>query len=172
MKQIRKNAFVKVSGDLVTRRDVIKWLEGLAQTHFAVICVGGGSQINKEFERRKIKIDFGPLGRRNKTFRERQLSRNILEKNQLKVQNRLARMGITAVVIIPVLEIGSVLCHVNGDIFVRAAYIGFDDLFVVTYEGRKVEKEKDFADLRRIRVIGFPEKLVPKRKRKNHPSAG
>ena len=169
---MRKTAFVKVSGDLVTRRDVIKWLGELTQTHYVVICVGGGLQINREFRRRGIPRDFGPLGRRNKTFKEKQLARNILEKNQIKVQDYLAEKGITAVVIIPVLDLGSVLCHVNGDTMVEVAYIGFDDLFVITTEGRKADKEKDFGNLRRVQVIGFPEKLIPKRTRKNHPSAG
>ena len=121
-----------------------------------VICVGGGLQINREFKRRGIPRDFGPLGRRNKTFREKQLARNILEKNQIKVQDFLAKKGITAVVIIPVLDLGSVLCHVNGDTLVEVAYIGFDDLFVITTEVRKADKEKDFGNLRRVQVIGFP----------------
>ena len=165
MKQIRKNAFVKVSGDLITRRDVIVWLRELAGRCFTVICVGGGEQINKAFNRLGIPRDFGPLGRRNRTFRERQLARNILEKNQLKVQNALADNGITAVVILPVLDIGSVLCHVNGDVFIQTAYIGFDELYVVTYESREAGKKKDFAHLPRVQVVSFPDKL-PRRRRK------
>jgi len=157
---MRKTALVKVSGDLVSRPDVIEWLRKLTATHYTVICVGGGSQINAEFERRRIKVDFGPLGRRTKNFEERQLARNILEKNQAMIQDLLAENGITAVVVIPVLDIGSVLCHVNGDIYVRAAYLGFDDLYVLALESRKANKEKAFKELRRVQVIGFPDKPV------------
>jgi hypothetical protein len=85
------------------------------------------------------------------------LARNILEQNQARVQDLLAKNGIKAVVIIPVLDIGSVLCHVNGDVYVLMAYLGFDDLYVVTYESRKADKEKAFKDLRRVSVVGFPD---------------
>ena len=122
-----------------------------------MICVGGGSQINEEFQRRGIEIDFGPLGRETKNFPERQLARDILERNQAKVQDLLAENGINAVVVIPVLNIGSVLCHVNGDVYTRAAYLGFDKLFVVTGEARKADKEKTFEGLGKIKVIGFPD---------------
>ena len=152
-----KTALLKVSGDLVTRPDVMEWVRLLSKTYFVVICVGGGSQINEEFRRRGLKIDFGPLGRRTKTFEERQLARDILEQNQARVQDLLAENGIKAIVIIPVLDIGSVLCHINGDVFVRAAYLGFDDLYILTYESRKADKEEVFKDLRRVKVVGFPE---------------
>jgi acetylglutamate kinase len=139
---------------------VIEWIRSLTKTHYTVICVGGGSQINEEFRRRGIKIDFGPLGRKTKTLEERQLARDILELNQRDVQNLLAENGIMAVVMIPVVDIATVLCHVNGDIYVKMAYLGFHDLYVLTFESRKAAKEKVFEGLHRVRVVGFPDKLI------------
>ncbi len=153
---MRKTAFVKVSGDLVSRKDVIEWIKKLSKDCFTVICIGGGTQINEEFEKQGHKIKFGPLGREVEAFHERQLARDILEKNQARIQDLLAKNKINATVIIPVLDIGSVLCHINGDVFVRAAYLGFDKLFILTHNNRIKVKKNEFEKLPKIKVIGFP----------------
>ena len=153
---MRKTAFIKVSGDLVSRKDVIEWIKKLSKDYFTVICIGGGTHISEEFKKRGYIIKFGKLGREIETFRERQLARDILEKNQAKIQDLLAKNKISATVIVPVLDIGSVLCHVNGDIFVRAAYLGFDKLFIITHDDRLAVKKKEFKNLPKIKIIGFP----------------
>lgn len=161
----RKTALVKLSGDLINRLDVREWLRNLAKEKFVVVVSGGGTQINTEFEARGYGKNYGPLGRETKSFDERQLARDILEKNQAEIQDMLAKEGISAVVLIPVLDIGSVLCHINGDIFVLTAYLGYDELFVLTLEGREKGKEKQLEELWRsfggtgmppkIKVVGF-----------------
>lgn len=153
---MHKTAFVKVSGDLVTRKDVIRWLKNLAKDYFPVVCIGGGTQISAEFKKRGFPVTFGPLGRETKTFHERQAARDILERNQAKIQDILAEQDISATVIVPILDIGSVLCHVNGDVFVRTAYLGFDRLFILTRKDRLAKKKKEFKNLPKIKVIGFP----------------
>lgn len=153
----QKTAFVKVSGDLVKKPEVIEWIKKLTRNFFTVICVGGGTQISAEFQKRGWPVRFGPLGRETESFAQRQLARDVLEKNQLAVQDLLASRGIAAAVIIPVLDIGSVLCPVNGDIFVRLVYLGFDRLHVLTYESRAGKKQKYFRDLPKVQVIGFPD---------------
>lgn len=153
---MRKTAFVKVSGDLVSRADAIAWIKKLSKDHFTVICTGGGTHISEEFKKHGHEIKFGPLGRETDTFEMRQLARDVLEKNQTKIQDLLAKNKISATVIIPVVDIGSVLCHINGDVFVRAAYLGFDKLFILTYNDRADAKQKEFKKLPKIKVIGFP----------------
>jgi len=153
----RTKIFVKISGDIIKRPDVIEWVRSIAfGRNYIVICTGGGSQINEEFKRRGIPPDFGPLGRATKSFEERQIARDVLEKNQAEVQDLLSDNGIHAEVIIPVLDLGTVLCHVNGDILVLAAYHGFDKLFVLTLEGREEKKTEEFGKYPKIEVIGFP----------------
>ena len=143
----RKTALVKLSGDLINRTDVLEWLRELGKEYFVVIISGGGVQINAEFEARGFGKNYGPLGRETRSFEERQLARDILEKNQADIQDLLARENIPAVVMIPALDIGSVLCHVNGDIFVLTAYLGYDKLFILTLESRAQNKN---AQLRNI----------------------
>jgi len=152
----RRTAFVKISGDLCSEDAVFEWIRKLVREYFVVICIGGGTQINKAFTQQGIPFSkHGPLGRETKTFKERQIARDVLEQNQVKIQDLFAARGITATVIIPVLDIGSVLCHVNGDIFVLTAYLGFDKVCVLTSRDRVERKKEQFARYPRIEVFGF-----------------
>ena len=151
----RKNCLVKISGDALSS-DVLKRIKALSQKYFVVICVGGGTQINEAFTKAGLPIGkFGPLGRELKSLVEKQLARDILETNQAEVQDRLARMSVNASVVIPVIEIGSVLCHINGDQFVLTAYHGFDALYVVTTKERLKKKKVFFAPYKKVQVIGY-----------------
>ena len=152
----RQTALVKISGDLCQRDDVIEWIRKLSAEYFTVVLVGGGTQINEAFKKAGFKITkHGPLGRETESFKESQLSRDVLEENQERVQDLLALRGVMATVVIPVIDIGSVLCHINGDIYVLTAYLGFDKIFVLTYESRIKEKKLVFKKYPKIEVIGF-----------------
>jgi len=158
-KKARQPVLVKVSGDLCLRADVIEYIRKLAAEYYVVIVVGGGTQINRAFEEAGLKPGkHGPLGRETNSFKERQLARDVLECNQAELQDLLASHGINAMVVIPVLDIGSVLCHVNGDIFVLTVYHGFDKIFIFTLEDRVKSKKKELKDYPKIEIIGFPEK--------------
>lgn len=160
---MRKTALVKMTGDLADlRSDVLEWLRSLAQEYFVVICTGGGTQISRAFEENGHPFTFGPLGREIGSFGGRQMARDILEQNQAEIQDKLAVEGITATVMIPVLDIGSVLCHVNGDTFVQTAYLGFDRLFILTLESRKAKKAAEFVRLPKVEVVGFPDNINSK----------
>ncbi|MEK7664951.1 MAG: hypothetical protein AAB361_02310 [Patescibacteria group bacterium] len=154
----RQTALVKISGDLCERDDVLEWIRRISAEYFTVILVGGGKQINEAFEKAGFKVGkHGPLGRETESFKESQLARDILEENQEKVQDLLASRGVIATVVIPVLDIGSVLCHVNGDIFALTAYLGFDKIFVLTYQSRVKEKKREFKKYPKIEIKGFPD---------------
>ncbi|EKD24377.1 MAG: hypothetical protein ACD_81C00035G0001 [uncultured bacterium] len=152
---MNKTAFVKISGDLISREDVLDWIRVLTQDYFVVVCSGGGTQINKAFEERGIPVVFGPLGREIERFEDRQFAREILEKNQAEIQDLLQAKQIQATVVIPVLDIGSVLCHINGDVYVLAAYLGFDALYVLTLEDRVAKKTEEFKMYPKVTVVGF-----------------
>ncbi len=152
----RKNALVKVSGDLCEREDVLEWIRKISAEYFTVILVGGGTQINEAFRKAGFKVTkHGPLGRETESLKESQLARDVLEENQEKIQDLLATRGMMASVVIPVLEIGSVLCHINGDIYILTAYNGFDRIFVLTYENRIKEKKRAFRKYPKIAIVGF-----------------
>lgn len=156
-KTMRQTAFMKVSGDVCTSEPFLEYLWKLSRTHFIVICVGGGTQIKEAFKKAGYpEANYGKYGRITNTFAERQLARDVLEKNQATLQDKLAEEGIVATVIIPVLDIGSVLCHVNGDQMLITALLGFDKLIMVTTPERVKAKQQEFADLGpKFEVIGL-----------------
>ena len=153
----RHTVFVKISGNLIARSDVLDWIRLRAEESAVTICTGGGSQINEAFKARGFEIKFGPLGRETKTFEERQFARDILENNQVEMEDLLAENKISAIVEIPVRTVGSVLCPVNGDLFVKLAYLGFDELYVLTLSSRVESKQKQYELLPKITVVGFPD---------------
>ena len=152
----RKTVFVKVSGDMLKNASFLTWLEGIAHAQYVTLCIGGGTQINEEFARRGLPVTkHGPLGRETGTLEERQIARNVLEQNAAKCEDELESQGIHARVFIPVLEIGGVLCHVNGDQMVRTAYLGYDELVVITTPDRLEKKQMEFKDLPKVLVYAF-----------------
>ncbi len=158
----RKNIFVKVSGDEFLNPRFQKWIKRLRKGAWVVICIGGGTQINTELQKRGYELtQHGPLGRETKTFEERQIARDVLERNQMEFEDQLDMMNVSATVIIPVLTLGGVLCHVNGDQMVRTAYVSYDKLYVITTCERLKKKRAEFADLPKVEVLAFPEPRVP-----------
>lgn len=152
---MKKTAFVKISGDLIARGDVLTWIKSVAKDYFVVICSGGGMQINDEFAKKNIPVKFGPLGREIENLKDRQFARDILERNRVGIENLLKTNGIKAKVVIPILDIESILCHVNGDVYIKAVYLGFDKLYILTLSNRVRKKQKEFIKYPKIEVIGF-----------------
>ena len=160
LSKVRPPVFVKVSGDLFYRPDVIEWIRKLAAEYYVVILVGGGTQINEAFEEAGFEVgEHGPLGRETKNLEEKQLARDILEVNKDVLQDLLALRGISAYVEKPVWEVAGVLCHINADIFTLAVYHGFDKLFVLTLESRVQAKKLELERYPKIEVVGFPEEF-------------
>lgn len=151
----RKTALIKISGDLLSKKEVIDKVREISQEYFTVITVGGGTQISEAFQQKGFAIKFGPLGRETNLLEEKQLARDVLEKNQMEIQDFLAEEGIAATVIIPFVDIASVLCPINGDIFVMAAYLGFDKLFILTLREREDKKRAEFEKYPKVEVVGF-----------------
>lgn len=110
-----KNILIKVSGDLVDNKKTFAFIKKKAEKNFVVILIGGGTEISKALAEEGIKSFFTEIGRVITTFKGRQIARDILEQHQKKLQDRINEAGITAVVEVPVINLGSVLCHINGD---------------------------------------------------------
>ncbi|EKE19599.1 MAG: hypothetical protein ACD_8C00134G0011 [uncultured bacterium] len=152
---LRKTALIKISGDLVHNQEVVEKIREISEEYFTAVLIGGGTQISEAFQAKGFPIKFGPLGRETETLEERQLSRDVLENNQAEIQDFLSEKKISVTVIVPIREIASVLCPVNGDIFVLEAYIGYDKLFVFTLKEREEKKKSEFEKYPKIEVIGF-----------------
>lgn len=151
----RKTALIKISGDLLFKVEVVEKIREISREFFTVIIVGGGTQISEAFQQKGFPIKFGPLGRETNSLEERQLARDILEKNQMEIQDFLAEEEIAATVIIPFIDVASILCPINGDIFVLMAYLGFDNLFILTLKERREQKQKEFEKYPKIKIIGY-----------------
>jgi len=151
----KKNVLIKISGNLIENDDVIAWLQQIAMNFHLVICIGGGTQINEAFEKHGFEIKFGPYGRETSSFEERQIARDVLETNQAQIQDLLGETGINAEVVIPIRSIGSVLCHINGDLYVLDGLLGFDKVCVLTELGNVEKKKIFYAQYPKVDVIGF-----------------
>lgn len=151
-----KNIFVKVSGDLYERNDFVDWISELSKENLVVICVGGGTQINKAFGENGITADkYGALGRQHKNREEQEIAKKVLDNNKNDLEKILESKNIEAKVIIPFFDIETVWCHVNGDQMVRTVYLGFDKIFVVTLESRLENKEDQFKELPKVAIKSF-----------------
>ena len=158
--QERPNCLIKLSGDAVGISDELKnFIREKMKTHFVVVLVGGGRQINDEFRRRGwnelADRPHGVLGRELDTLEQKQVARDVLERNQARVQDLLAQEGIMVTVEIPVFYPGTVLTHLNGDLFVQACYLSFQELFIITTPERVQQKRNQFQHLPKIRVVAF-----------------
>jgi hypothetical protein len=163
----KPNVLVKISGNLLVNQDVLDWLRQLSGHYSLVVVPGGGGDINKAFKERGFEIKFCPLGRVTKSLEERQVARDVLEKNQALMQDLLDENGIEARVEIPVRTFGTVLCHENGDILVLSVYNGFDSIYILTSKNTVEAKRRwleqlavcfqhiEKGELNKIEVIGF-----------------
>jgi len=152
-----KTIFVKVSGDLFLDPVFFEKLVPLyKKAAYLLICVGGGSQINDALETAGFTLKLhGPLGRELKTMKERVIARDVLRKNRETLKEHLRAKFPKAVAIMPVIEKGPVICHINGDELVRTMYNGFDELHVFTRRDRVEKKRIEFHGLPKVKVIGI-----------------
>ena len=121
-----------------------------------VICVGGGTQINNALAEAGIPFrKHGPLGREHQSEKEKIIAEKILAENVEKMRMFCKKQRINCKIIAPIIEIGGRKCHINGDQIILAAYLGHDQLFVLTTADRIKRKEKEFAPYPKIKVVGF-----------------
>lgn len=147
-----KKTLVKVSGDLTQNEKFIKFVEKKSETSYVVVICGAGQKINEAFEKMGFEVTFDNLhGRITKNDEERDVALQVLEEEKEKLQKIFNSERV--LVVSPVIRLGKVLCHINGDNYVKAAYLGFDESYVFTL-ARRVEKKKHiFKDYPRIKII-------------------
>lgn len=176
---------VKISGDLAERPDAAEWVIRLAADRAErfpaprpelLAVIGGGTQINRAFERAGIPYrQHTPMGREAADDRERRIIDDTLGQTRNTFQTLLAdarvKLGVEAGQIadvtcsppkIGVLPLNPKLfpryIHVNGDTFVEACYLAFDEIFVLTVLGRHEAKGQRFVRLMpKVRLQTFPD---------------
>lgn len=151
----KSKILVKISGDLLEKENVFDTLRELYKENSIVVLIGGGAQINQAFREKGYPIrKFGPLGRETSSLAEKQVMLSVLERNKKHFRALLKRKGIIASVIVPFFNIEDVLCPVNGDVFVKTAYLGFDKVYILTLQERLEKKKKQFKELPKIEIVG------------------
>ena len=78
---------------ILKKEKAFEFIKGLSKKHYVVVLCGGGEQINKAFKEKGLEIEFGPAGRKT-TFKGRQISRDVLEKNQKEIQDKFIKREI------------------------------------------------------------------------------
>jgi len=146
------NVLIKASGDVIDKKEVLNFAKKKARKNYVVLICGAGTKIGSALEKHGYKIKFNEHGRITKTIEEREIARGILEGEQRRLEDKLIGTGVC--VEIPIIKLGSVLCPINGDSYVKAGYLGFDEIYVFTLRDRVVNKKKIFYDFPKVEVVG------------------
>jgi len=145
------DVLVKVSGSLTRDKKFYDWLAIIYRfsDNLFIIC-GGGEQITKVLEDNNISFEFGPQGREIQSLVGKHLALQVLEGERAFVKEKLQKIGIKAVVLIPVVKAGGKIFHINGDSYTLALHLNFDKTYFITKEGRT----KSFPEnLNKIEVV-------------------
>lgn len=148
-----KNVLIKASGDVTRYPAPLEFARDKAKTNFVVFIPGGGTKISTTLIAAGYDVKFGEQGRITETWEERKIARDILEQEEKALQDMFVGTGVF--VKAPLIEVGSVLCHINGDNFVKALYLGFEEIYVFTLKDREQQKVKIFADYPKVQIIGL-----------------
>lgn len=147
---LSRRTLVKITGDALSHVATYEWLKDCSkESKRLVIIVGGGTAISEALEKEDISYQFTEFGRIIDEERGRIIAAKILEKQKENVMEKLQEEGIEAEVIVPVIDLPLGPLHVNGDKWMEALHINFDDVFVLTLNGRV----KDFDHLKNVEVI-------------------
>ena len=147
-----KNILIKASGDVLNKHQFFDFAINKAKNNYVIVISGCGTNINKAFKKAGYDICFDKHGRVMRTWEERKIAREIIEKEEKDIQDKFIGKGVY--VIAPLLYAGPVLCPINADNLVKAYYLGFDEIYVFTLKKRIEDKQKIFADYPKVKVIG------------------
>ncbi len=147
-----KNILVKVSGDVIKNNYFTEFVTDLATQYFVVVVVGGGTEISERLSKAGYEIIFDDIhGRVTESWEERKIARDVLEKKAKALQDFFVGKGVF--VVPSVINIAGVTCHINGDNYIKSAYLGFDKLYVFTLKDRVEQKKQIFKGYPKVEII-------------------
>lgn len=148
-----KNVLIKVSGDVSGDQSFVDFVTKEAKENYTVVICGAGTKISEALRDAGHDIKFSDShGRVTETWEERQIVRKVLEEEERKLQDVFVGKGV--IVEAPMISVGRVLCPINGDNYVKAAYLGFDETYVFTLKDRAKVKEEVFENFPKVKIIG------------------
>lgn len=151
-----KNILVKASGDIKNKKSFKNFVIDLAKTSFVVVIVGGGTEISERLTKTGYDIRFDDIhGRITETWEERKIAREVLEKNAKNLQDAFVGKGV--IVLPSIIDIAGVTCPINGDNYIKAAYLGFDQFYVFTLADRVDAKKNIFENYPKVNIVGIGE---------------
>ncbi len=148
-----ENILIKASGDVIDREEVLGFAKEKAKDNYTVLVCGAGTKIGEALKSQGYETSFDNHGRVTESFEERKIARDVLDIEQRRLQDILIGTGVE--VESPLIKLGSVLCPINGDTYVKAGYLGFDEIYVFTLKDREKAKIKIFSDFEKVKIIGL-----------------
>ena len=149
-----KNILIKVSGDISDNQDFFEFATDKSRDNYVFVICGAGTKISNALSGAGYEIKYANNhGRITQTFTERKIVRNVLEDEERRLQDKFVGSGV--IVGSPIINAGSVLCHINGDNLVKAYYLGFDEIYVFTLKLRVDNKKKIFKEYKKVKVVGI-----------------
>jgi hypothetical protein len=148
-----KNILIKASGDISDNEEFFNFAKNKAKNNYVFVICGAGTKISEALSGAGYDIKYDDNhGRIIKTFKERKISRDVLEDEEKCLQDKFIGTGV--MVGAPILNAGPVLCHINGDNLTKAYYLGFDEIYVFTLKSRIEKKKKIFKKYENVKIIG------------------
>lgn len=146
-----KNILIKASGDVTGKKKFFEFVLKMSRKNYVLVICGGGTKISAALEKAGYSISYDKHGRRiTKTWAERIIMRDILEREEKRLQDKFVGRGV--VVKAPIIYAGAVLCPINGDDLVKAYYLGFDEVYVFTKKERVKKKKEIFKDFPKVQI--------------------
>ncbi len=150
----KHKVLIKVSGDLVDNKEVFTLAEKESKHSYVVLICGAGTKINKALEKAGYEIKFEkPHGRIIKTQEEEAIVKKILNQEEKRLKRKYDSIGVK--IQSSQLKIKGFFCPINGDNLVKAAYLGFNDIYVITLKKRIKDKKNVFFDFPKVKIIGI-----------------
>jgi hypothetical protein len=144
------NVLIKGSGDVLGKKEFINFINRKSEHNNVVVICGAGTKINEALKNAGFKINFDKYGRRITKSNDKLLAKVILQNEKLILQSKCPR----ALALMSLLEIGNVTCPINGDDYVKALYLGFDEIYVFTLPGRMNKKKNIFGKkFEKVKII-------------------
>lgn len=135
----RKRKLVKISGTVLgdpTKEEALsEQLRSSKKGHNLWVLCGGGKAITAALRKARVRFKFIDGQRVIRGERGKRIAAQILNDNVKALAGLLREQRIEAVVFPPIIQIGDVYCHLNGDTFVEIIRREFKKVVIITWEG-------------------------------------
>ena len=147
----KRDALVKISGDLLQNKEVFEELSRLSKTYNVFIICGGGTAVSKKLKEKGIPFSFKNGSRIIRSYTGRELACKVLEEQAVGLRNELSLRKITATVWAPLLEYKSKIFRINADDYFIALSPNFITHVCFTKKGR--DKSRLRGCIEKLRVV-------------------